>query len=126
MASSTMEAGFPLGGRLFRECAAEYGVLLETRAPHSVLQTPAEMPWRPQASSTPRLWPNRSSSPSAISIGPGNRISTRWRTRPYGTLPGESLFDLQQRYQALIAAEMRASPARLLQSSMLYAFARRP
>ncbi len=40
-------------------------------------------------------------------------------------LPGELLLDLQQRYQALVAAEMRAAPARVLQSSMLYAFARR-
>ncbi len=36
MAFSTIEAGFPLAGRLFRECAAEYGYSSRTRAPHSV------------------------------------------------------------------------------------------
>jgi hypothetical protein len=40
-------------------------------------------------------------------------------------LPGESLIDLQQRYESVVAAEMRAAPARVLQSPMLYALARR-
>jgi hypothetical protein len=40
-------------------------------------------------------------------------------------LPAESLLALQQRYEAVLAAEMRADPTRLLKSPMLYAFARR-
>jgi hypothetical protein len=40
-------------------------------------------------------------------------------------LPADALAELEQRYRALVAAEMEADPARLLQSKMLYALGRR-
>ena len=126
MASSTMEAGFPLGGRLFRECAAEYRVLLED--PCAPLGSAAAC--RNALSAAGFVETEVVAEPIQFS---SRDIDRAWESnlnslahKAVRDLPGESLFDLQQRYQALIAAEMRASPARLLQSSMLYAFARRP
>ena len=126
MASSTMEAGFPLAGRWFRECAEEYGVLVED--PCAPLGSADAC--RNALAAAGFVDTEVVAEPIQFSI---RDIDRAWESnlnslahKAVRDLPDESLFDLQQRYQALIAAEMRASPARLLQSSMLYAFARRP
>ena len=125
MASSTMEAGFPLAGRLFRECAAEYGVLLED--PCAPLGSADAC--RNALAAAGFVDARILTEPIQFSI---RDIDRGWESnlrslahKALRDLPGESLLDLQQRYQALVAAEMRAAPARVLQSSMLYAFARR-
>ena len=126
MASSTMEAGFPLGGRLFRECAAEYGVLVED--PCAPLGSADAC--RNALAAAGFVDTEVVAEPIQFSI---RDIDRAWDSnlnslahKAVRDLPGESLFDLQQRYQALVAAEIRAAPARVLQSSMLYAFARHP
>ena len=85
IAFSTMPAGFPVAGRLFRECAGEYGVRLEIRAPHLGPMVPAEKPSPLPGSLTPKRSPSRSSSPSATSSEPGSRTSARSRTSPWAT-----------------------------------------
>jgi SAM-dependent methyltransferase len=125
IAFSTMPAGCPPGGRLFRECAGEYGVLLEdpcaplgsVAACRSVLtaagfgdaETVSE-PIEFSARDIDRAWESNLRSLAHT---------------PLRDLPAESLLALQQRYEAVLAAEMRADPTRLLKSPMLYAFARR-
>jgi SAM-dependent methyltransferase len=125
MAFSTMPAGFPLAGRLFRECAGESGVLLEDpcaplgsdAACRSVLTAAgfhdAETVGEPIEFSIPDI--NRAWESNLRSLA----------HKPVRDLPAESLLALQQRYEAVLAAEMRADPTRLLKCPMLYAFARR-
>ena len=125
MAFSTMAAGFPLAARLFRECAAQYGVIIAdpwaslglADACRNALAAAgffdAEIVTEPIHFSVRDLnrgWESNLRSPAHKAVR---------------DLPGESLGDLQQRYHALVAAEMHAAPASVLQSSMLYAFARR-
>jgi ubiquinone/menaquinone biosynthesis C-methylase UbiE len=125
MAFSTMEAGFPMAGRLFRECAATYGVLTDDPcaplgsrdACRNALMTAgfvdAEIVNEPIQFSVrdlDRAWESNLRSPAHKAVL---------------NLPAETLHELQQRYETILAHEMRAAPGRLLQSSMLYAFARR-
>lgn len=125
MAFSTIAAGFPLGGRLFRECAAEYGVLLEDPcAPLGSVDAcrnalaaagfvDAEVvtePVRFTVRDIDRAWESNLRSLAHTAVR---------------RLPSEAVLDLQQRYEALVAAELREAPARMLESPMLYAFARR-
>ena len=125
MAFSTMAAGFPLAARLFRECAAQYGVIIadpwaslgSTDACRNALvaagfvdtEIVAE-PIQFSIRDLDRGWESNLCSPAHKAVR---------------DLPPESLVGLQQRYQTLVAAEMQAAPAKVLQSSMLYAFASR-
>jgi ubiquinone/menaquinone biosynthesis C-methylase UbiE len=125
MAFSTMEAGFPVAGRLFRECAAEYGVFLED--PCAPLGSADAC--RTALAAAGFVDARILTEPIEFSI---RDIDRAWESnlrslahKAVRDLPAESLLDLQQRYQAVVAAELRAAPARVLQSSMLYAFARR-
>ena len=126
MAFSTMEAGFPLAGRLFRECAAEYGVVVED--PCAPLGSADAC--RNALAGAGFVDAEIVSEP--IKFSPRD-IDRAWESnfrslahKAVRDLPSESLFDLERRYQALLAAEMPAAPARMLQSSMLYAVGRRP
>ncbi len=122
---STMHAGFPVGARLFRSCAAEYGLVLED-------------PCAPLGSSAACL--------QALGVAgfAGGQVVTEdleltsrdldraWESNlrsaaheAVRALPADTLAELEQRYRALLAAEMEADPARLLQSRMLYALGRR-
>ena len=125
IAFSTMPAGFPVAGRLFRECAGD----LRSSARGSV--RPTWVRWRlPKAlAAAGFVDPETVTEPIEFSV---RDIERAWESnlrslahKPLGDLPAESLLALQQRYQAVLAAEMRADPARLLKSPMLYAFARR-
>jgi SAM-dependent methyltransferase len=125
MAFSTMPAGFPPAGRLFRECAGEYGVLLED--PCAPLGSDAAC--RSALAAAGFADAETVSEPIEFSV---RDIDRAWESnlrslahKPLRELPAGSLLALQQQYQAVLAAEMRADPARLLQSSMLYAFGRR-
>jgi SAM-dependent methyltransferase len=122
---STIQAGFPVAARLFRSCAAEYGVVLED--PCAALGSSAaslqalgdagfvggevvteELEF--SSRDLDRAWESnlRSAAHEAVRA-----------------LPADTLAELEQRYRALLAAEMEADPARLLQSRMLYALGRR-
>jgi ubiquinone/menaquinone biosynthesis C-methylase UbiE len=126
MAFSTMEAGFPIAGRLFRECAAEFGVLVED--PCAPLGS--EDACRNALAAAGFVDAQIVNEPIQFTI---RDIDRAWESnfrslahKAVRELPGEALVDLQHRYEALVAAQMRAAPASMLQSSMLYAFARRP
>ena len=125
MAFSTMPAGFPMAGRLFRECAAEYGVVLDDPcaplgsdgACHDALAAAGFVdprtvtdPIRFSARDLDRAWESNLRSLAHKALR---------------DLPAESLLALQQRYETVLAAELRADPAALLTSPMLYAFGRR-
>lgn len=125
MALSTMPAGSPPAGRLFRECAGEYGVLLED--PCEPLGSDAACRSALSAAGFGDVETVRE--PIEFSV---RDIDRAWESnlrslahKPLRDLPAESLLALQQRYEAVLAAEMRADPTRLLKSPMLYAFARR-
>ena len=125
VAFSTMPAGCPPGGRLFRECAVEYGVLLED--PCAPLGSDAAC--RSVLTAAGFGDAETVSEPIEFSV---RDIDRAWESnlrslahKPLRDLPAESLLALQQRYEAVLAAEMRADPTRLLMSPMLYAFARR-
>jgi len=125
IAFSTMPAGFPVAGRLFRECAGEYGVRLED--PCASLGS--DDACRKALAAAGFVDPETVSEPIEFSV---RDIERAWESnlrslahKPLGDLPAESLLALQQRYRAFLAAEMQADPARLLKSPMLYAFARR-
>jgi len=125
MAFSTMTAGFPLGGRLFRECAAEYGVLIED--PCAPLGSADAC--RNALAAAGFVDAEVVTEPIQFTI---RDIDRAWESnlrslahKAVGSLPSEAFSELQQRYEAVVAAEMRAAPARMLESPMLYAFARR-
>ncbi len=122
---STMHAGFPVAARLFRSCAAEFGLALED-------------PCEPLGSSAACL--------QALDLAGfiGGEVVTEeiefsrqdiakaWESnlrsaahQPVRQLPAETLAELEQRYVALLAVEVEAAPVRLLQSRMLYATGRR-
>ena len=125
MAFSTMPAGFPLAARLFRESAEEYGVLLEDPC----------VPLGSEAACRSVL--NAAGFGDAETVSEPIEFSVRdldraWESnlrslahKPLRDLTAESLLALQQRYEAVLGAEMRADPTRLLKCPMLYAFARR-
>ena len=126
MAFSTMEAGFPIAGRLFRECAAEFGVLVED--PCAPLGSADAC--RNALAAAGFIDARIVNEPIQFTI---RDIERAWESnlrslahKAARELPGKALVDLQHRYEALVAAQMRAAPASMLQSSMLYAFARRP
>ena len=125
MAFSTIEAGFPLGARLFRECAAQYGVLIAD--PWASLGSADAC--RNALAAAGFLDAEIVTESIQFSVRDLDRAwESNFRSPPHKAvrdLPSESLFDLQHRYEALVAAEMRAEPARVLQSPMLYAVARR-
>ena len=125
MAFSTIAAGFPLGGRLFRECAAEYGVLIDD--PCAPLGSADAC--RNALAAAGFVDADIVTEPIQFTI---RDIDRAWESNLHSlahkavrSLPGESFSGLQQRYQARVAAEMRAAPARMLESPMLYALARR-
>jgi len=122
---STMAAGFPVAGRLFRECAAEYGV--HTEDPCAPLGSAAACLNALAAAGF--VGAEVVTEPIRFSVRDIDRAwESNFRSIAHTAvrdLPGPSLVSLQQRYEALIAAEMKAAPERLLQSSMLYAFGRR-
>ena len=124
IAFSTMEAGFPIAGRLFRECAAEYGVVIEDPCgplgsrdacrnalaaagfvDAEIVTEPIQFSFR----DIDRAWESNFRSVAHKAVR---------------DLPAKSLHELQQRYEGLLADAMRTGSARVLQSSMLYALAR--
>ena len=122
---STMHAGFPFAARLFRTCAADYGLALED-------------PWDPMGSSAACLRVLEEAGFAGGEVVTEEIVFTRrdleraWESnlrslahQGVRDLPEDALADLEQRYQALLAAELEAAPARLLQSKMLYATGRR-
>ena len=120
-----MAVGFPLGARLFRECAAQYGVLIAD--PWASLGSADAC--RNALAAAGFVDAEVVTEPIQFSI---RDIDRAWEShlrslahKALQDLSSESLFDLQHRYEALVAAEMRAEPARVLQSPMLYAVARR-
>ena len=125
MAFSTMPAGFPVAGRLFRECAAECGVVLDDPCAPLGSETACQ-----NALGAAGFVDIRTvTDPIRFSI---RDLDRAWESnlrslahKALGDLPAESLLALQQRYEAVLAAELRADPAALLTSPMLYAFARR-
>jgi SAM-dependent methyltransferase len=126
MAFSTMEAGFPVAGRLFRDCAAEFGVLVED--PCAPLGSADAC--RNALAAAGFVDARIVNEPIQFSI---RDVDRAWESnlrslahKAVRELPGATLADLQHRYEARVAAQMRSTPARVLQSSMLYAFARRP
>ena len=125
MAFSTMPAGFPVAGRLFRECAAEYGVVLDD--PCAPLGS--ESACQNALSAAGFVDTSAVTDPIRFSV---RDLDRAWESslrslahKALRDLPAESLLALQQRYEAVLAAELRADPAALLTSPMLYAFARR-
>lgn len=125
MAFSTMRAGFPVAGRLFRECAAEYGVVLDDPCAPLGSESACEDALAAAGFVDPRTVtdPIRFSARDLDRAWESNRRSLAHKA--LGDLPAESLRALQQRYEAVLAAELRADPAALSTSLMLYAFARR-
>jgi ubiquinone/menaquinone biosynthesis C-methylase UbiE len=126
IAFSTMEAGFPLAGRLFRDCAAEFGVLVED--PCAPLGSANAC--RNALAAAGFVDARIVNEPIQFSI---RDIERAWESNLHSLahkavreLSSEALVDLQHRYEALLVAQMRAAPARMLQSSLIYAFARRP
>ena len=124
VAFSTMPAGFPVAGRLFRECAAEYGRALDD--PCAPLGSEAAC--RHVLAAAGFVDPEAVTEPIEFSI---RDLDRAWESnlrslahKALRDLPAESLLGLQQRYEAVLAAELRVEPARLLKSPMLYAFAR--
>jgi ubiquinone/menaquinone biosynthesis C-methylase UbiE len=122
---STMHAGFPVAARLFRSCAAEYGL---------ALQDPCE----PLGSSAACLEALEDAGFIGAEVVTEEQefsrrdIAKAWESnlRAPGhaaarQLPAEALAELEQRYFALMAAEVEADPVRLLHSKMLYAVGRR-
>jgi SAM-dependent methyltransferase len=122
---STIQAGFPVAARLFRSCAADYGVLLED-------------PCAPLGSSAACLQAlDDAGFVGGEVVTEEVELSRRdldraWesnlRSAAYQAvreLPADALAGLERRYRALIAAEVEADPARLLRSKMLYALGRR-
>jgi ubiquinone/menaquinone biosynthesis C-methylase UbiE len=117
---STMRAGFPLGARLFRSCAAEFGLSLDDpcaplgsrdaclAAVAEAGFTSAEVFVEDVAFSTrdlDRAWESnlRSAAHDAV------------RALPVAALAG-----LERRYRTDLAAAVAADPGRLLHSTMLY------
>ena len=125
MAFSTMRAGFPVAGRLFRECAAEYGVVLDDPCAPLGSESACEDALAAAGFVDPRTVtdPIRFSARDLDRAWESNRRSLAHKA--LGDLPAESLRALQLRYEAVLAAELRADPAALSTSLMLYAFARR-
>ena len=126
MAFSTMEAGFPIAGRLFRECAAEFGVLVEDPC----VPLGSADACRNALAAAGFVDARIVNEPVQFTI---RDIDRAWESnlrslahKAVRELPGEALVDLQHRYEALVAAQMRAAPATMLQSAVLYAFARHP
>ena len=125
MAFSTMPAGFPVAGRLFRECAAEYGVVLDD--PCAPLGS--ESACQNALSAAGFVDTSVVTDPIRFSV---RDLDRAWESslrslahKALRDLPAQSLLALQHRYEAVLAAELRADPAALLTSPMLYAFARR-
>jgi SAM-dependent methyltransferase len=125
MAFSTMPAGFPLAGRLFRQCAGESGILLDD--PCAPLGSDAGC--RSVLAAAGFVASEIVTEPIEFSV---RDLDRAWESnlrslahKPLRDLRAESLLALRQRYEAVLAAEMAADPARLLKSPMLYAFARR-
>ena len=125
IAFSTMTAGSPPAGRLFRDCAGEYGVLLED--PCAPLGSDAAC--RSVLTAAGFGDAETVSEPIEFSV---RDLDRAWESnlrslahKPLRDLPAESLLALQHRYEAALATEMRVDPTRLLKSPMLYAFARR-
>jgi ubiquinone/menaquinone biosynthesis C-methylase UbiE len=122
---STMQAGLPLAARLFRTCAADFGmVLADPCAPLG--STAACLLALEQAGFTggevvtEELVFSRRDLDRAWESNLGSMAHESVRR-----LPEAALSELEQRYRATLAAELEADPARLLQSKMLYAIGRR-
>jgi hypothetical protein len=122
---STMHAGFPFAARLFRTCAADYGLALED-------------PCEPLGSSAAclRVLEEAGFTGGEVvteEIAFSHRdLERAWESnlrslahQGVRKLPEEALAELARRYQALLAAELEAEPSRLLQARMLYATGRR-
>lgn len=122
---STVHAGLPFAARLFRTCAADYGLVLED-------------PCGPLGSSAACLRALEQAGFTGGEVVTEEIAFTRrdleraWESnlrsiahQGVRELPEDALADLAQRYRALLAAELEAEPARLLQSKMLYATGRR-
>ena len=125
MAFSTMSAGFPVGGRLFRECAAEYGVALDDPC----VPLGSESACQNALAGAGFVDVRTVTDPIRFSV---RDIDRAWESnlrslahKALRDLPAESLLALQQRYEAVLGTELQADPATLLTSPMLYAFARR-
>jgi ubiquinone/menaquinone biosynthesis C-methylase UbiE len=123
MAFSTMEAGFPVAARLFRECAAEYGVLIDDACAPLGSQGACRSALAAAGFADAKIV----NEPIQFSV---RDLDRAWESNVRSlahtavrNLPAESLHQLQQRYETVLATEMRTAPARVLQSSMLYAFA---
>ena len=125
MGFSTMQAGFPVPARLFRECAAEYGVLIDD--PCSPLGSADAC--RNALAAAGFVDIEVVSEP--IRFSPRD-IDRAWESnlrslahKAMRDLPAESLQSLEQRYRTLLADDMRTAPDTVLQSAMLYAIGRR-
>ena len=121
---STIHAGFPMGARLFRSCAAEYGVVLDD--PCTPLGTSAACLQALEDAGfvggevvTEELEFSRRDLDRACESNLRSAAHEAVRE-----LPADALAELEQRYRGLIAAEMAADPARWLRSPMLYALGR--
>ena len=126
VAFSTMEAGSPLAARLFRECAAEYGLALED--PCAPLGTPAACREALEAAGfhlvDVRAEPTEFSPRDLEKAWESNlRAETH---QPVTELPDAQLRELEARYARVLHEQMQADPSRLLHSDMLYVTARRP
>jgi ubiquinone/menaquinone biosynthesis C-methylase UbiE len=122
---STIQAGFPVAARLFRSCAAEYGVVLDDPcAPlgskAACLQALEDAGFVGGEVVTEELEFSRRDLDRAWESNLRSAAHEAVRQ-----LPADALAELEQRYRALIAAEMATDPARLLRSKMLYALGRR-
>lgn len=125
MAFSTMPAGFPLAGRRFRECAAEYGVVLDDPCAPLGSESACQNALAAAGFVDTRAVtdPIRFSDRDVDRAWESNLRSLAHKA--VRDLPVESLLALRQRYEAVLAAELRADPATLLTSPILYAFAHR-
>ena len=125
MAFSTMPAGFPLAGRLFRECAGEYGVVLDDPC----VPLGSESACRNALTGAGFIDARAVTDPIRFSV---RDLDRAWESnlrslahKAVRDLPAGSLRALEQRYEAVLTARLRADPETLLTSPMLYAFARR-